>query len=71
MPVAEPLRRWRLDSEQNSTCRRKLRHQGQSFEESNWCWAGFKRVCHAHLKDHFSWNDFWSMAAEHHYLRPS
>jgi GR25 family glycosyltransferase involved in LPS biosynthesis len=32
--------------------------------ERNWCWVGFKQMCHWNLKEHKPWSEFQSMAAK-------
>jgi len=58
-------RRWRLDPTSLQKCEERNKHHfpWQYPHDRNWCWIGYKAMCHAHLKAHKSWGTFQDWAA--------
>lgn len=65
VPELNFSRRWRLDSESLEICEQRNEHHfgWQWPHNRNWCWIGYKAMCHAHLKAHRPWRVFQEWAA--------
>eukprot|EP00411_Alexandrium_monilatum_P022557 CAMPEP_0175206832 /NCGR_PEP_ID=MMETSP0093-20121207/12798_1 /TAXON_ID=311494 /ORGANISM="Alexandrium monilatum, Strain CCMP3105" /LENGTH=482 /DNA_ID=CAMNT_0016499973 /DNA_START=38 /DNA_END=1486 /DNA_ORIENTATION=- len=65
VPRVDWQRKWRLDAATLAQCELKNKHHfpWQYPHDRNWCWIGFKAVCHSHLKAHLSWGSFQAMGA--------
>jgi len=54
---------WKLGAAWRRACEER-NVKGAYPYERNWCWVGYKQICHWNLKAHKSWGTFQSMAAE-------